>query len=114
MVLAQQMAEQAVTARRVERHGLGLALEKAEITAQSPQDAVNQVAADHAMQARVRRLQGTIRQMGGAQAAADAVIAYSGVRKRWTGVHTPKSPSLERSRETSFHSRRRRGLSRLV
>lgn len=77
MVVVPQMAEQAMTARRVEELGLGRKLEKAEVTAQSLREAVNQVAADHAMQARVRQMQETMRHMGGAQAAADAVIAFT-------------------------------------
>lgn len=77
MVVVPQMAEQAMTARRVEDLGLGVTLEKAEVTARAQQDAVNQVASDHAMQARVRHMQETMRRMGGAQAAADAVITFT-------------------------------------
>ena len=77
MVVVPQMAEQAMTARRVAELGLGLTLEKTEVTARALQEAVNQVAADHAMQARVRQMQETLRHMGGAQAAADAVIAFT-------------------------------------
>ena len=77
MVVVPQMAEQAMTARRVEELGLGRTLERAEVTAQSLREAVNQVATDHAMRARVRHMQETLRHLGGAQAAADAIIAFT-------------------------------------
>jgi UDP:flavonoid glycosyltransferase YjiC (YdhE family) len=77
VVVVPQMAEQAMTARRVEELGLGLKLEKSEVTARSLREAVNTVASDHAMKARVRHMQETMLHMGGAQAAADAIIAFT-------------------------------------
>jgi UDP:flavonoid glycosyltransferase YjiC (YdhE family) len=77
LVVVPQMTEQTITAHRVEALGLGLALEKSAVTAASLQAAVRHVASDPEMQARVRQMQATMRQMGGARAAADAVIRFS-------------------------------------
>jgi UDP:flavonoid glycosyltransferase YjiC (YdhE family) len=77
MVVVPLMAEQAMTAGRVDAMGLGLKLEQSALTAQSLREAVNQVAFDHAMHARVRQMQKTLRTMGGAQAAADAIIEFT-------------------------------------
>ena len=90
LVVVPQMAEQAVTARRVEELGLGLALEKPAVTAASLREAVGRVAGDREMRARVRRTQETIRQLGGARAAADAVIRFSPQpRARKAGAGAP-------------------------
>jgi len=77
MVVVPQMTEQAVTARRVDELGLGLSLERSEVTPESLREAVRRVASDRQMQARVQRMQETVRNMGGAQAAADAVIEFT-------------------------------------
>jgi MGT family glycosyltransferase len=77
LVVVPQMAEQAITARRVEELGLGLALEKSAVTATSLRKAVRQVAENKEIRSRVRRMQETLRQAGGARAAADAVIRFT-------------------------------------
>ena len=86
LVVVPQMAEQAVTARRVAELGLGLALEKPAVTAASLREAVGRVAGDQEIRARVRRMQETVRQMGGARTAADAVIRFSRTegQKSWS------------------------------
>jgi UDP:flavonoid glycosyltransferase YjiC (YdhE family) len=77
LVVVPQMAEQAITARRVEELGVGLALETAAVTEATLREAVRRVAGSQEIRLRVWRMQETIRQTGGARAAADAVIRFT-------------------------------------
>lgn len=77
LVVVPQMVEQAITARRVEALGLGLVLDKPAVTAGSLREVVRRVAGNDEMRARVRRMQEAVRQMGGARAAADAVLRFT-------------------------------------
>lgn len=77
LVVIPQMLEQRITAKRVEELGLGIALEKSAVTAPSLQEAVMRVSNDREIHTRVQQMQKNLRQMGGAQSAADAVLRFS-------------------------------------
>jgi UDP:flavonoid glycosyltransferase YjiC (YdhE family) len=71
------MIEQEMNARRVQELGLGLALEKEMLTAERLRAAVEQITHDSGFRARVQAMQQEIRQAGGYQRAADAIIHYT-------------------------------------
>src|SRR5437763_1199256 len=77
LVVIPQMLEQRTTAKRVEELGLGIALESNAVTVDLLQEAVMHVISDRAIHARVQQMGQTLRQMGGAQSAADAVLRFS-------------------------------------
>jgi MGT family glycosyltransferase len=79
MVVIPQMPEQAVTARRVQELGLGVALEADEISPKMLRDAVIRVAEDPAFRERVREMQRLAREAGGYRRAAEAIIQFSRV-----------------------------------
>jgi MGT family glycosyltransferase len=75
LVVIPQMAEQAVTAARVAELGLGLALDRASVTAASLKEAVERVAHEPSFRERARRMQQEVRDAGGYRRAADALHA---------------------------------------
>jgi len=75
LVVIPQMAEQAVTAARVTELGLGLALERASVTAASLREAVERVAQEPSFRERARHMQREVRAAGGYRRAADALQA---------------------------------------
>jgi MGT family glycosyltransferase len=77
LVVVPQMIEQEMNAHRVQELGLGLALDKETLTAEKLRAAVEQVAHDPSLYARVQAMQQEIRQAGGYQRAADAIICYT-------------------------------------
>jgi MGT family glycosyltransferase len=77
LVVIPQMLEQRITAERVEELGLGLALSSHAITADLLRDACTHVNSDPSIRARVQQMQQTLRQLGGAQSAADRVLHFS-------------------------------------
>jgi MGT family glycosyltransferase len=75
LVVIPQMAEQAVTAARVAELGLGLALDRASVTATSLREAVERVAHEPSFRERAQRMQQEVRGAGGYRRAADALQA---------------------------------------
>ena len=77
LVVIPQMLEQRITARRVEELGLGIALESNALTVDLLQEAVRRVASNPELHTRVQRMRTTLRQLGGARRAADAILRFS-------------------------------------
>ncbi len=75
LVVIPQMAEQAVTAARVAELGLGLALDRASVTADSLRAAVERVAREPSFRERARLMRKEVRDAGGYRRAADALQA---------------------------------------
>ncbi|WP_411757650.1 macrolide family glycosyltransferase [Streptomyces venezuelae] len=73
VVVVPQMAEQRVNAARVEELGVGRYLPREQATAQALREAVQVVAGDGRIAARVAELRQQIREAGGAAAAVDVV-----------------------------------------
>lgn len=76
LIVVPQMEEQAMTARRVQELGLGLALDMETLTAETLRNSVEQVAHDSAFRVRVHRMQSEIDQAGGAPRAVNAIMGY--------------------------------------
>jgi MGT family glycosyltransferase len=76
MIALPQMAEQAMTARRIAELGLGLLLEPATVTAATLRASVADVLADAAIRAQVAAVRTRTHAAGGYQRAADALIAF--------------------------------------
>lgn len=77
MVAIPQMIEQAMTARRIEEMGLGIALEKEVVNVTTLRKAVERVASESAFRERVEHMRQIIRESGGYQRAADAIIQFA-------------------------------------
>jgi UDP:flavonoid glycosyltransferase YjiC (YdhE family) len=77
LVVIPQMIEQRITAARVEELGLGLALDSQAVTPDVLERAAMHVSSDPGIRARVRQMKQTLRDMGGAQAAAESVLRFS-------------------------------------
>ncbi|NMH98837.1 macrolide family glycosyltransferase [Pseudonocardia acidicola] len=73
LVTAPQMPEQEANARRVEELGLGRRLVPDDLTPQRLRAAVDEVAADERIRANLAAMRTSIREAGGAVAAADAI-----------------------------------------
>ena len=76
LVVLPQMAEQAMTARQVQKFGLGIALDGKEVSADDLLHAVQQITQDTAFAQRVQAMQQTLRKAGGYRRATDALIHY--------------------------------------
>ncbi len=102
LVVIPQMLEQRITAKRVEELGLGIILESNAVTVHLLQEAVMHVSSDREIHARVRQMEQTLRQMRGAQSAADAVLHFSRTegQKGWSWPATVQPPSFLKSRTT--------------
>jgi MGT family glycosyltransferase len=72
-----QMVEQMLTASRIQELGLGIILNRKELSPETLRTAVDRVMNDTAMRARVHDMQQQIRTSGGYQLAADALIDYA-------------------------------------
>ncbi len=72
LIVIPHTAEQALTAARVAELGLGLALDRATVTAASLKEAVERVAHEPSFRERARRMQKDVRDAGGYRRAADA------------------------------------------
>ena len=77
LIIIPQINEQAVTAQRVQELGLGIALDRASVTAQMLHDAVDQIAHDPSFRSRVQAMQQQVRESGGYQRATDALMQYA-------------------------------------
>ncbi len=77
MIAIPQMDEQAITARQIERTGLGVAfLDKASITAESLRGAIRMLLEDPSFHETAKDFSDDMRSLGGAEASAEAVIRY--------------------------------------
>jgi MGT family glycosyltransferase len=76
LVVVPQMEEQAMTARRVQELGLGLALDMETLTTETLLASVEQIAHDPAFRDHVQEMQREIHQAGGAPRAVDAITRY--------------------------------------
>jgi hypothetical protein len=96
------MLEQRITARRVEELGLGIALESSAVTVDLLQEAVRRVSSDQEIHRRVQQMRETLRQMGGAQSAADAVLRFSRTegQKGWSWPSQVEPLSFLKARAT--------------
>ncbi|HTK11035.1 MAG TPA: macrolide family glycosyltransferase [Ktedonobacteraceae bacterium] len=77
LVVVPQMMEQEMTARRVQELGLGLALDRETLTAETLRAAVEQVTQDPGFRTRVQAMQHEVHQAGGAQRAVDTIMHYT-------------------------------------
>lgn len=77
MVVIPQMIEQAVTARRVQELGLGVAIMPEELSVETLHYAVLHVAQDSSFRQRVQEMQRLAREAGGYKRAVDAIIQFS-------------------------------------
>jgi MGT family glycosyltransferase len=80
LVVIPQMAEQAVTARRVADLELGIALDKYTISVESLRDAASRVLNEPSFRHEAAKMQAAIRESGGYRQAADEIISYSATR----------------------------------
>lgn len=76
LIVIPQIREQEITAQRVQELGLGIALDRAAVTASVLREAVEQVAHDPTFRTRVQSMQQMIRETGGYQRATDAIRQY--------------------------------------
>ena len=77
MIAIPQMDEQAITARQIEKNGLGVAfLEKNEITSESLKKAIVRLLEDPAYRNKAKEFSEDMRALGGTQASADAIIRF--------------------------------------
>jgi MGT family glycosyltransferase len=78
MIVIPNTREQRLTARRIRDLGLGIMLERAELTEDLLRTTARDVVADRSMRDRVRHMQQLTREAGGAQFAADVLLHYAG------------------------------------
>ena len=77
MIAIPQMDEQAITARQIEKNGLGVAfLDKAAITSEALKAAIEKLLADPSYRATAQDFSQDMKSLGGAQASADAIIRF--------------------------------------
>ncbi|MFN2747203.1 MULTISPECIES: macrolide family glycosyltransferase [unclassified Bacillus (in: firmicutes)] len=76
LIVIPQMAEQEMTAERVNELGLGIHLKPEETTVAILQEAVSQVDGDAELMKRVQDMQKNIKEAGGAEKAADEIEAF--------------------------------------
>jgi MGT family glycosyltransferase len=78
LIVVPATREQRLTARRIRDLGLGVMLERNELTDEVLRTTARDVVADRPMRDRVRRMQQITREAGGAQFAADVLLHYAG------------------------------------
>ena len=77
MIAIPQMEEQAITARQIEEKGLGIAfLDKNSITSEALKEAIVKLLEDPSYKKTAEEFQADMRQLGGAEASATALIDY--------------------------------------
>ena len=76
LVVIPQMIEQEITAKRVQEMGLGLALDRDTLTVEQLRAAVEQVSRDLSFRTKVQEVQKEIREAGGYQRGASAIMDY--------------------------------------
>jgi MGT family glycosyltransferase len=76
LVVVPQMPEQALTAQQIAARGLGIHLDKAELTAELLQKAVVQICENPTFRANARTMQKIVRQGGGYREAADTIQRF--------------------------------------
>lgn len=77
MIALPQMDEQAITARQIEKNGLGFALlDKKEITSQMLREKIEILLQDPSYKAKVDAFSADMKALGGAKASADALISF--------------------------------------
>lgn len=77
MIAIPQMDEQAITARQIEKLGLGRAfLDKANITSENLREAIETLLEEPSYRETVREFSDDMRSLGGAQASADAIVDF--------------------------------------
>ncbi len=77
MIAIPQMDEQAITARQIEKNGLGIAfLDKKAVTAESLRAAIVRLLEDPGYRSKAKEFSEDMRALGGAQASADAIIRF--------------------------------------
>ena len=77
MIAIPQMDEQAITARQIEKNGLGLAfLDKKEITSEALKAAIIRLLSEPGFRETAKEFSEDMRSLGGAKASADAIIRF--------------------------------------
>ena len=77
MIAIPQMDEQAITARQIEKTGLGVAfLDKSAITSESLKAAIEKLLSDPSYRNTAKEFSDDMKALGGAQASADAIIKF--------------------------------------
>jgi MGT family glycosyltransferase len=77
LVVIPQMPEQEATGRRIAELGLGLCLSRGTLSVAAVREAIQAVAEDAVVKARVQAMQGTIQDTGGAPLAASLIEAFA-------------------------------------
>ncbi len=77
MVVVPQQFEQARNAQRIVELGLGIALDQKELTTEALREAVERVHSDPAFYEHAQAMKQTVREAGGYQHAADAIIEFA-------------------------------------
>lgn len=82
MIAIPQMDEQAITARQIEKNGLGFAFtDKNEITGKKLKEAIQTLLTDPAYKARVNEFSEDMKSLGGAKATAQAIMDFLNKKK---------------------------------
>ena len=77
MIAIPQMDEQAITARQIERTGLGVAfLDKNSITSESLKEAIVKLLKDESYHKTAEEFSEDMKSLGGSKASADAVMKF--------------------------------------
>ncbi|MCY7796326.1 UDP-glucosyltransferase [Bacillus spizizenii] len=76
LVVIPQMYEQELTAKRVDELGLGVYLQREEVTVSKLQEAVQAVSGDQELLSRVKSMQKDVKEAGGAERAAAEIEAF--------------------------------------
>ena len=77
MIAIPQMDEQAITARQIEKNGLGIAFtDKSSITSEALKEAIEKLLNDPSYRETAKEFSEDMRSLGGAQATADAIMDF--------------------------------------
>ena len=112
LVVVPQITDQVILAKRVEELGLGIALEKSAVTAGSLQEAVLRVTSNPAIHTRVQQMRATLRHIGGARSAVDAILRFSRTegQKGWSWPLKVEPLSFSEGKGPTDESLRRRAM----
>jgi MGT family glycosyltransferase len=77
LVVLPSIREQRLTARRVQELGLGVVLDRVELTPETLREAVRAVASDPDIHTRVKSMQQLTRSAGGSQRATEAIVKFA-------------------------------------
>lgn len=96
LVMVPQSPEEALTAARVEELGLGILLQRTDVTAARLREAVTRLANDQQVQARCRQMRTILREGGGPRQAVEAIRQFSRTQAEvgWCWPASPRKPKV--------------------